>query len=51
VQRLWAPGLYWRNGTFLGIGGVLSAGETKAMAEILTALVQGIQLEDVTPQI
>lgn len=51
ARRLWAPGLYWRNGTFLGVGGVVSAGEAKAMAEILTALQQGILPEDVPPEL
>ncbi|MXQ07999.1 hypothetical protein GQ651_09090 [Alphaproteobacteria bacterium GH1-50] len=37
--RGWAPGLWWRAGTFLGIGGVVSGGQSKAMAEILTALI------------
>jgi len=31
----WAPGLWWRYGTKLGIGGVTSAGEAKAMADII----------------
>jgi len=34
----WAPGLWWARGTFVGIGGVVSGGQAKAMAEILTAL-------------
>ena len=33
----WAPGLWWARGTFVGIGGVVSGGRAKAMAEILTA--------------
>jgi len=36
--RAWAPGLWWRIGRRIGIGGVTSAGQSKAMAEILTAL-------------
>lgn len=36
--RGWAPGLWWARGTFVGIGGVVSAGKSRAMAEILTAL-------------
>ncbi|MEL6642244.1 MAG: hypothetical protein AAFP98_13215 [Pseudomonadota bacterium] len=31
--RSWAPGLWWRYGRFLGVGGVVSAGQTKFMAE------------------
>lgn len=38
----WAPGLWWRKGTFLGVGGVVSAGQTRATAEILSALKQGV---------
>jgi hypothetical protein len=33
----WAPGLWWARGTYVGIGGVVSGGQAKAMAEILTA--------------
>ena len=33
----WAPGLWWARGTFVGIDGVVSGGQAKAMAEILTA--------------
>lgn len=40
-KRGWAPGLWWRHGRLLGIGGVISGAQTRAMAEILTALVQG----------
>lgn len=35
----WAPGLWWRLGRRLGVGGVTAAGQCKGMAEILTALV------------
>ena len=38
----WAPGLWWARGTFIGIGGVVSAGRARAMAEILTALIQNM---------
>lgn len=37
AQPGWAPGLWWARGTFVGIGGVVSGGQAKAMAEILTA--------------
>ena len=37
-QAGWAPGMWWSRGTFVGIGGVVSGGQAKAMAEILTAL-------------
>ncbi len=34
----WAPGLFWQRGTYLGIGGAINAGHTRAMAEAITAL-------------
>ncbi len=37
--RAWVPGLWWRFGRRIGVGGVTSARETRFMAEILTALV------------
>lgn len=37
--RTWVPGLWWRFGRRIGVGGVTSARETRFMAEILTALV------------
>lgn len=40
--RGWAPGIWWQGGTFLGVGGVVSAGQAKAMAEILAALIAGL---------
>lgn len=36
--RAWAPGLWWRLGRRVGVGGVTSAPQAKAMAEILSAL-------------
>lgn len=33
----WAPGLWWRLGRRVGVGGVTAAAQTKFMAEILTA--------------
>lgn len=35
----WRPGLWWRLGRRLGVGGVTSPGEAKAIAELLQALV------------
>lgn len=46
VRRGWAPGLWWRGGTFLGIGGVLPPGQTRAMAELLLAADKGELPED-----
>ncbi|MEO0703698.1 MAG: hypothetical protein AAFY80_16300 [Pseudomonadota bacterium] len=37
--RHWAPGLWWRMGRFVGVGGVTPAGEGKFMAEMLAALI------------
>lgn len=40
-QRQWAPGLWWRFGRVLGVGGTVSAGQAKFMAEqIAIALAQ-----------
>jgi hypothetical protein len=41
-RRRWAPGLWWRAGRRVGVGGTLSGGETRAMAELLAALNKGI---------
>lgn len=35
APRAWAPGVYWRMGRKIGVGGVTGAGEGKAMADIL----------------
>lgn len=37
----WAPGLWWRTGRRLGVGGVTSAGAAKAMADLLALRLQG----------
>lgn len=37
-SRLWAPGLYWRFGRRLGIGGVTGAPQSKVMAEALAVM-------------
>ncbi len=36
--REWRPGLWWRYGKRLGVGGVTSGSKTKSMAEIISAL-------------
>ena len=36
--RIWRPGLWWCSGRRIGVGGVTSAGQTKAMSEILSAM-------------
>lgn len=37
-SRIWRPGLWWRLGRRVGVGGVTAAGQTKAMSEILSAM-------------
>lgn len=37
--RVWQPGLWWRSGRRIGVGGVTSARETKQMAEMIAGLV------------
>ncbi|RKF16530.1 hypothetical protein D6850_02980 [Roseovarius spongiae] len=39
--RRWEPGMWWRLGRRIGVGGVVSAPRTKAMAEILAAMIKG----------
>jgi hypothetical protein len=36
--RGWAPGLWWRVGRFIGVGGVTPAGQTKVMAEFVQTM-------------
>jgi hypothetical protein len=38
MPPVWRPGLWWRVGRRVGVGGVTSAVETRAMAEILSAV-------------
>jgi hypothetical protein len=40
--QAWVPGLWWQRGRVIGVGGVVSAGQSRAMAEALTALTLGI---------
>lgn len=42
VGQGWVPGLWWQRGRVIGVGGVVSAGQSRAMAEALTALTLGI---------
>lgn len=39
MPRHWSPGLWWRVGRFVGVGGVTPAGEGKFMAEVLATLI------------
>lgn len=34
----WHPGLWWRRGRRLGVGGVTSGGQTRAMADLIAGL-------------
>ncbi|MDW3118990.1 MAG: hypothetical protein R8G60_15335 [Roseovarius pacificus] len=38
-RRRWEPGLWWRMGRRVGVGGVTPGHQAKAMAEILSALI------------
>lgn len=51
LPRGWRPGLWWRFGRRVGVGGMTPARETKLLAEILTARLaeeQAAQLSDQT---
>lgn len=37
--RIWRPGLIWRMGRRIGVGGVTGAGEGRFMAEIIIAMI------------
>jgi hypothetical protein len=39
--RAWAPGLWWRIGRSVGVGGVTNRDEAKLMAEYLAAMLAG----------
>lgn len=39
TPRSWRPGLWWSLGDRIGVGGVTSAHQTKAMAEIISAMI------------
>lgn len=38
-SRIWQPGLWWRAGRRIGIGGVTPGSQSKAMSEILAAMI------------
>lgn len=48
--RGWVPGLWWQRGRVIGVGGVVSAGQSRAMAEALTALTLGVLPEMRAPR-
>ncbi|MEM5477789.1 hypothetical protein [Pacificibacter sp. AS14] len=45
-RRGWAPGLWWRLGRRIGVGGVTSPGAGKAMADVLAARVVHRRLDE-----
>lgn len=44
----WVPGFWWQRRRVIGVGGVVGAGQARAMAEIITALKQGV-VPDIRP--
>lgn len=38
APRLWRPGLYWRMGRRIGVGGITRAAEAKQMADVLSVM-------------
>ncbi|WP_368487269.1 hypothetical protein [Celeribacter sp. HF31] len=42
AARVWAPGLWWRFGKRIGVGGVTPAGQGKAMADVIAARIGGL---------
>lgn len=40
APRAWQPGLWWRIGSRIGVGGLTPAGQGRAMADLLSAMVQ-----------
>lgn len=40
-SRAWVPGIWWRLGRSVGVGGVTMAGQARAMADVLTARTKG----------
>ena len=42
--RAWAPGLWWRLGHRVGVGGVTSAAQTRIMAEMIEARLAGVDI-------
>ncbi len=39
APRVWAPGLWWRNGRRIGVGGITAAPQAKFMAEMISAMI------------
>jgi hypothetical protein len=45
APNVWRPGLWWRLGRRIGIGGMTSAGQTKYMSEVLAILMARRDME------
>ena len=43
--RLWKPGLYWRMGRRIGVGGITRAAEAKLMADVIAVRLAERQAE------
>jgi len=41
MDRAWVPGLWWRFGKRLGVGGITSVAQSKSMADTITLLLKG----------
>ena len=41
THRAWVPGLYWKFGTKIGVGGVTAPSDAKFMADTLAVLIAG----------
>jgi hypothetical protein len=39
AERAWRPGLWWRFGRRIGVGGLAPARQTRAMAEIIATMI------------
>ena len=46
MERRWVPGLWWRFGRRVGVGGVTGGAETKMVADTLMAMVNGYPVPD-----
>lgn len=42
----WAPGVWWRLGRRIGVGGITSASEAKVTSEVISALIARRAIED-----
>lgn len=38
MPRAWLPGIWWRVGKNVGIGGIIQGGETKAMSDVINMM-------------